>query len=313
MAGTKNDVLVGKNADFSRSAAPTPQSGEANGLVLNGDLWIGSTALNVGGTHINVGRITSPLGTLIVGYSSPNITLDLAGGSTGIDSIAVQTGITPVLPTAAGLISFNGLVVAAGVNPVRTDGTGPNTIALEVQISQALAAADATKIGLSNFSSTDFAVAATGFVTLSTTGAGKTITGDTGVISPIANNWNILGGPGITTSGAGNTLTINGVTFSDNSGIFTAAVDNGYFLTAASTVTLPAAPAQGEVVRIIVDTTGSCVITANTGQIIRINNDVSSTAGTATNSARGDALWLVYRTTGAVWIAENSIGLWTLA
>lgn len=146
------------------------------------------------------------------------------------------------------------------------------------------------------------------------TTVGKTITGDSGgALSPTGGNWNIFGGPGITTSGSGSTLTINGVNFTDNSGVFSASVDNGYFLTAASTVTLPAAPSQGEVVRIIVDTTGSCVITANTGQVIRINNDVSSTAGTATNSARGDALWLVYRTTGAAWIAENSMGLWTLA
>ncbi len=44
-------------------------------MTTNGQLWIGSTALKVGGTHINVGSITSPLGTLTIGYSSPNITI----------------------------------------------------------------------------------------------------------------------------------------------------------------------------------------------------------------------------------------------
>jgi len=136
-------------------------------MAVNGQLWIGATASDRAdnGGHVRLGSITSPLGTLQIGYSAPNITLDLSGGSVGVDSVAVQTGTTPVVPTAGGLLTFNGAVVAAGTNPVRTDGTGANTLALEVQTSQALAAADATKIGLSNFSSNEFSVAATGFVT----------------------------------------------------------------------------------------------------------------------------------------------------
>lgn len=134
--------------------------------------------------------------------------VSLTGGGVAIDSIGVQTGTNPISPTGAGLVTINGAVVAAGTNPVRTDGTGANTMAVEVQISQAIAAADDTKIGLSNFSSADFAVAATGFVTLSTTGAAKTITGDSGgALSPTANNWNLLGSGSITTVGSGSTLT----------------------------------------------------------------------------------------------------------
>jgi len=102
MAGTKNGVLVGKNADFTQDVGPNANSSESNGLVTNGQLWIGATSTNAGGTHINVGSITSPNGTLTVGYSSPNITLDLAGGTTGVDSFAMQTGTSPVLPNAAG-------------------------------------------------------------------------------------------------------------------------------------------------------------------------------------------------------------------
>lgn len=99
--------------------------------------------------------------------------VSLAGGGLAIDSIAVQTGTSPVVPTAAGLVTINGAVVAAGTNPVRTNGTGANTLALEVQISQAIAATDATKIGLSNFNSAHFTVDANGFVSLS--GAGQAI------------------------------------------------------------------------------------------------------------------------------------------
>ncbi len=200
-SGFTNDIMHAKNVDFSGGFPVTSK------VTTNGQLLIGSTAL----PNIKVGNITSPLGTLSIGYSSPNITLDLSGGSVGIDSVAVQTGTSPVVPTAAGLLTLNGAVVAAGTNPIRTDGTGPNTIAVEVQTSQALAAADATKIGLSNFDSASFAVAPTGFVTLAGTGGAaiQTITGNTGGPEvPLAGNFNVLGTGSITVVGSANTETV---------------------------------------------------------------------------------------------------------
>ena len=148
-------------------------------------------------------------------FNSSDFTIDasgfvsIAGASGSINFIGTQTGTNPIGPNAGGLVTINGAVVAAGTNPVRSDGTGVNTMAIEVQTSQAIAAADATKIGLSNFDSSSFAVAATGFVTLSTSGVGKTITGDSGgALSPTSNNWNILGSGSITTVGVASTLTV---------------------------------------------------------------------------------------------------------
>lgn len=135
----------------------------------------------------------------------------LQGGGQSIDSVAVQTGTSPVLPDTNGLLTINGAVVAAGTNPVRTDGTGANTLAVEVQLSQALAGTDATKVGLANFDSSSFAVDANGFVTASGTGLAKTITGDTGgALAPTAGNWNIVSTAtnGIETTGSGSTLTV---------------------------------------------------------------------------------------------------------
>lgn len=92
----------------------------------------------------------------------------LAGGSgPPILDFIVQTGTSPVVPSS-GAVTFNGAVVSAGTHPVRTDGTGANTMALEVQISQAIASTDATKIGLSAFDSAFFSVDANGFVTAAT-------------------------------------------------------------------------------------------------------------------------------------------------
>lgn len=240
------------------------------------------------------------------------ITIALAGGGTGIDSIGTQTGTNPITADAGGLVTINGAVVAAGTNPVRSDGTGPNTMALEVQISQAVAGTDATTIGLSNFDSGSFAVDANGFVTLATTGALKTLTGDTGTATPVANNIQIAGGPGITTSAAGAVVTINSVVFTDTAAA-TLAVDNGYFATAAGTYDLPATAAQGELLIVVADTAGAVVLDAPALNFIRIGALISSSGGTATSTAIGDSLTLRYRLSSLTWEATSVIGTWVLA
>lgn len=140
----------------------------------------------------------------------------LAGGSTGVDSFAVQAGTSPVVPDGAGLVTFNGGTVAAGTTPVQTNGTGANTMELQVQIAQAIASTNATNIGLAAFDSANFTVDANGFVQLDGSTVGETITGDSGgALSPTAGNWNIVGGTSLAgttplvTAGAGSSLTIN--------------------------------------------------------------------------------------------------------
>lgn len=117
-------------------------------------------------------------GINVVGNPATNtLTFSLTGGSAAIDSIGVDgtsgTGTNPVLPTALGLISTNGAVVAASTTPVRTISTAPNVYQVQIQTSQAIASTDATKIGLCNFDSSHFSVDANGFVTLS--GGGQAI------------------------------------------------------------------------------------------------------------------------------------------
>ena len=114
MSGFDNDVVFAKNADFSQ--ADNQAVSESNGLFSNGQLWIGSNALNVGNTHINVGRITSPLGTLTIGYTSPDITLDLAGGAVAVEHITGDSG-GQLNPTSN---NFNIL----GLSGSKTSGSG---------------------------------------------------------------------------------------------------------------------------------------------------------------------------------------------
>ncbi len=85
------DVVFAQNVDFSGQAIPS------NTMVSNGQLLIGSTALNAGGTNINVGTLTSPDNSIIFGYSSPNITATANGAKIG-ETITGNTG-GPLFPT----------------------------------------------------------------------------------------------------------------------------------------------------------------------------------------------------------------------
>jgi hypothetical protein len=74
---------------------------------------------------------------------------------------------------AANILNVLGSTVVAGTNPFRSIGSG-NTVTYQSQISQALAATDATKVGLANFDSAAFDVDANGFVQLN--GGGIAVT-----------------------------------------------------------------------------------------------------------------------------------------
>lgn len=110
-------------------------------------------------------------------------------------------------------------------------------------------------------------------------------------------------------------VTLNGAGFTwvDQAVSTTLLVNTGYYVTAASTQTLPAAPQQGDTVKIICDTASAVVVTANAGQSIRLSASASSVAGTFTNTARGDSLDLFYRAATTQWIALNAVGNWTVA
>ncbi len=196
---------------------------------------------------------------------SNKLTFALAGGGGAVDSFAMQTGTSPVVADGAGLVTFNGATVSAGTNPVRTHGTAATTMALEVQISQALAATDATKIGLSNYDSVSFAVDANGFVTL---------------------------------AGGG------GFTWLDVSGAFSPLRNHGYFITGTATANLPASPAQGDTIKFFVDHASQVLTIQAAGtQIIRLGSLVSSAGGTFVSTLQGDSVELTYRAANTCWEA----------
>lgn len=306
MAGFENDVLLCTNVNFNPSLAK-PHSGL---ITTDGQLIIGSTALNAGGTHLNIGTLTSTGATVTVTNGAGTINLE-AGASVPTTFTANSGSAVPV----ANILNILGSSPVAGVIPIRTIGAA-NTITVQVQMTSAVAATDATRNGLAHFDSADFTVDANGFVTMSATGAVETITGDSGgALSPAANNLNILGRSGSKTSGAASTLTIKSPPFSQVGASATSALNSGEFVTAAVTRTLPvsAGLADGDLFIYVATTAGLLVIQSVGAQKIRIGSSISSAAGTASSTAAGDSVSLRFDATQGFFLAVSVVGNWILA
>lgn len=150
-------------------------------------------------------------------FNSAQFTVDSNGfvsfsGAGAGETITGNTG--GALSPTAGNWNILGTSTAAGTTPVQTAGSG-STLTIQVQKSQAIASTNATNVGLAAFDSAHFTVDANGFVTLSGSGSGETITGNDGnVLSPSSGNWNIEGynsavtGFSPYTTGSGNTMRV---------------------------------------------------------------------------------------------------------
>jgi hypothetical protein len=87
MAGFANDasgqdIVYANNFDFSGNTNVAAQ------FTTNGQLLIGNALT----PHIRPGTLTSPGGTVTIGYSAPNITLDVAAGAGVIETITGDSG-----------------------------------------------------------------------------------------------------------------------------------------------------------------------------------------------------------------------------
>ena len=143
-------------------------------------------------------------------------------------------------------------------------------------------------------------------------------TTDSGIAVPAANNLNVFGGIGATTSGSGSTLTITvtneGFSWSEQNGSFAAAVQNGYFCNALLTATLPASGGLviGNTIIIYVDTPQVVTVQANTGQSIQVGSNISVPGGVATSNTQGAILELIYKPSDSTWHTQSSLGVWAV-
>ena len=295
---TNHNVLVGAGTSTITNVAPTATSGIP--LISQGssaDPLFGTAVVAGGGTGdtsftayaVICGGTTStgPLQNVSgLGTSGQVLTSNGAGAlptwqasssSGAVTQVTLDAATSPITPSA-GNITLTGGQVATGVvgaNVIRTRGNTASSATIEIQRSTSSAVSNSALNGVSHFDSSKFGVDTNGFVTF----IGST----------------------------------SNIPWTDEGGNFNAASNNGYFFTALLTSTLPPTPAQGDVIRIVVDTTSVVTLTANTGQKIRIGNVISSTAGTAASTKQGDSVDLVYRSASATWYeVGGSQGSWSI-
>ncbi len=168
----KNFILGDEWLDTSDT--PQGQWWKLSTLATGGLVWV-----RIGGGLGNVQSLTGNTGGRV--GPDPNANINTIGASpyvvngnptthtltwTDNGTIAyTYTGNTGVAVPALNNLNIFGAVVAAGTTPVATVAGG-STVTTNVQISQGIAASDATKIGLSNFYNANFSVDANGFVSL---------------------------------------------------------------------------------------------------------------------------------------------------
>jgi hypothetical protein len=144
----------------------------------------------------------------------------------------------------------------------------------------------------------------TGKVGVNTAGiVATTYTTDSGNAVPAAGVLNVLSGPGMSTSGSGNTITLTNTGGGLDWSVETAAsvqmvVNHGYIANRASaiTFTLPVTAAVGSIIRITgINTALGWAVAQNAGQSIRIISvsTVVGVGGSLASTAVGDSIELV--------------------
>jgi hypothetical protein len=294
------------------------------GLTTNGQLWIGNTSTG----RPTVNTLTAGTG-MVVTNSAGGITLSTSGSSvpntlTGNSGGAVSPSSGNINVVGDGSITVIG---SPGTNTLTTQLTGltqystlvgAGTTTITKIAPSATSGVPYISQGAASNPTFGTAVVAGGgtgnttFTAYSVICAGTTATGSFQNVSGVGTSGQYLASAGAGALPAWTSLPLS--QYTDVSGTATLTANTSYFATAASTLTMPASPSQGNKITVIVDTTGSIVLTANTGQVLRLGGAVSSTAGTLTNrTTRGDSITLVYRSTGSAWIAESALGNWDSA
>jgi hypothetical protein len=242
----------------------------ASGIV--GTNVIRTDSLSAGNIRIEVQRSTASASSTLANngvchFNSAQFTVDSNGfvSSTAAGASNTLTGNSggPISP-AAGNWNILGATVAAGTSPLVTSGAG-STITINAQRSQAIAATDSTKVGLSNFNSAQFTVDANGFVSL---------------VAASSFTWSVI--------------------TADQSAV----AGNGYICNKAGllTLTLPATSAIGDIIEVTgINTALGWKIAQNANQQIFFGNQSTTVGitGSLASTAIRDSIKIVCVVSGA--------------
>lgn len=261
----------------------------------------------------------TPSGNAITLAGSGSITTSGSGATittalTGLTNHAVLVGAGTSTITKVGPTSTSGQILqsqGSSADPAFSTATYPST----TTVNQILYSSSANTVtGLATANNGVLTTSAAGVPQVTQLSSNGSLLIGSGSGAPISAT--LTAGSGISITNGANSITITatgaGFPWTDTSGTVTASANNGYFITGTTTSTLPSSPSQGDVVKYIVDTTNILTITASPGQKIRMANNLSALAGTGVNTQRGDAVELIFRSSGSTWEALNFVGAWTI-
>src|SRR5208282_732383 len=212
MPGTANNVLYAGNFDFSGQTIPQAT------MLLDGQLLIGSTALNAGSTHCNISTLTAGTGISITNGPGSIVITNTGGGGGG-------GGTTSLMGNTGSATQSGGVIGVVGASGLTTTGSGST---LTITPTGSLLALNnlpgngyVVQTGANTFVNRTF-IPGTGISLTNPDGvAGATTITSSGVVPiqftedsvsavPSAGNLNIIGtaAQGISTSGSGSTVTL---------------------------------------------------------------------------------------------------------
>lgn len=310
-----NKALVSDGTNYVLSSVTFPNAAASTGKIIisDGSNWIASTSIfpNTVGTalHLLLSDGTSNV------YSTPAY----PNASVTAGKIIISDGTNYIASTSI----FPNTVGTAG-KIIRSDGTvnayTTSTFADTYAASTLLYSNGANTVtGLTTANSASLVTSAAGVpIWTGSLTNGQVVLGSTGA-TPVAATIGSSGNISIT-AGAG-TLSIGTsgfASFAYNSVAGTtqaAAINNGYVISNASqtTVTLPGTAALGSVIAVQGQGAAGWVLTANTGQTIKLGSSTTSSAGTLTSTNQYDAAELVCVVANTTWAVKSVIGNLTVA
>ena len=289
-------------------------------VLLNTVLNTGTSAAswNVSSYSAGAGTVNAGTANQLAFYSASGSAVSGVGpGSAGQLFQSAGAGSAPAYTTA----TFPSVATTAGT-VLRADGTNfaasTATFADTYAVSTLLFAGASNAVsGLATANSAALVTGSTGVPVYSATMTdGQLIMGSTGA-TPVAAA--LTAGTGVSIVNAAGSITINatggGLATATIAGTTQTAVVNTKYIAlnaGQTTVTLPAAYAVGDVVALIGATanTGGWILTAATGDTVRVNNQTTSAGGTVTCTAvAGQTIYVECDVANASWVMSSTVSV----
>lgn len=202
-------------------------------ITIAGDVDGSATMTNLGNTTITVtlDTVNTNVGTFGSATAVPVLTVNGKGLVTAVSTAAISTSFTLAADTGTADTFNNGETLTF------TGGEGIDTAVTNNTITISAEDATSTNKGIASFGTSDFTVTS-GAVALAGTVV-KSVTTDSGALTPATNSFSIVGGEGIDVTHSGTTITVAGE-LASTTNIGVASFNTASFAVAAGDVTIKA-------------------------------------------------------------------------